>query len=70
MDILFQSDEIRSYELVRLKLALADFVITPAVEDVSWAAFSQGERCIHEGEKAAVLAKKRRKHIFKKLLFG
>lgn len=78
MDILFQADEIRSYELVRLKLALADFVISPAVEDISWAAFSQGKRCIQEGEKAAtealsrlkaVLAKKRRGHIFKKLFF-
>ena len=74
MDILFQSDEIRSHELVRLKLALADFTISPAVENISWAAFSRGRQCIQEGEKAArqvcadlksAIAKKRRRHILK-----
>lgn len=78
MDILFQSDEIRCHELVRMKLALADFVISPAVENLSWAAFSKGERCIRKGEKAAAavkgrlksaIARKRRSHVFKKLLF-
>ncbi len=78
MDILFQSDEIRSHELVRLELALADFTITPGVENISWASFSKGEECIQEGEKAAdkaksslksAIAKKRRGHILKKLFF-
>ncbi|MBU3934186.1 MAG: patatin-like phospholipase family protein [Candidatus Omnitrophica bacterium] len=78
MDILFQSDEIRSHELVRLKLKLADFVIQPGVGNISWAAFSKGEECIREGEKAAraalaglksAIAKKRRTYILKKL-FG
>ena len=78
MDILFQSDEIRCHELVRLKLKLADFVIEPRVENFSWAAFSKGEKCIQEGEKAAgevlarlksAIAKKRRAHIFKRLFF-
>ncbi len=76
MDILFQSDEIRSHELLRLKLQLANFVISPAVERISWAAFSKGEECIREGEKAAervlaalksALIRKRRIHILKKL---
>lgn len=79
MDILFQTDEIRSYELTRLKLKLADFVITPGVQRISWAAFSKGEECIYEGEKAAeeaitrlksAIAKKKRRHIFKRLFFA
>ncbi len=78
MDILFQSDEIRSHELVRLKLERADFVIYPGVENISWAAFSKGLECIREGEKAArkvlprlksAIAKKRRIHTLKKLFF-
>ena len=76
MDVLFQSDEIRSHELVRLQLKLADFVIRPQVQDFSWAAFSKGAECIQEGEKAAeealsrlksTLTKKRRTHILRKL---
>lgn len=79
MEILFQTDEIRSHELTRLKLKLADFVIHPWLEDISWAAFSQGERCIQQGERAAwgdlkrlkaALAKKRRAKIFKRLFFS
>lgn len=78
MDILFQTDEIRSHELVRLKLKLADFIIAPDVGDISWAAFSQGLRCIQEGEKAAELVvnklkvaidKKRKEHKWKKFFF-
>ena len=78
MDILFQSDEIRCHELIRLKLKLADFIIEPGVSDFSWAAFSKGEKCIQEGEKAArealdrlksVIAKKRRVHLLKKFFF-
>ncbi len=78
MDILFQSDEIKSHELVRLKLESADFVIRPSVEDISWAAFSKGEQCIQKGEEAArkltarlksAIAKKRRTHLLKRLFF-
>ena len=78
MDILFQSDEIRSHELVRLKLKLADFTITPQIQNISWAAFSKGEQCIQEGENAAeqslsslksVIAKKRTIYNLKKLFF-
>lgn len=78
MDILFQSDEIKSHELIRLKLEMADFVIHPWAESISWAAFSKGEQCIQEGEKAAqktltrlktAIAKKKRKHLLKKLFF-
>lgn len=78
MDILFQSDEIRSHELVRLKLKLADFVIQPEVENISWAAFSKARECIQKGEEAArraldslksIIAKKRRAYILKRLLF-
>jgi NTE family protein len=78
MDILFQSDEIRSRELIRLKLEMADFVIQPWIENISWAAFSKGEQCIREGEKATLgalnrlksaIAKKKRIHILKKLFF-
>ena len=78
MDILFQSDEIRSHELIRLKLKMADFVIQPWIENISWAAFSKGEQCIRAGEKATLkvlnrlksaIAKKKRIHILKKLFF-
>ncbi|MFC1631484.1 patatin-like phospholipase family protein [Candidatus Omnitrophota bacterium] len=78
MDILFQSDEIRSHELIRLKLAFADFVINPWLEDISWAAFSKGQTCIQQGEQAArqsikklkqALVKKRRMFFFKKIFF-
>lgn len=77
MDILFQSDEIRSHELVRLKLKMADFVIRPQVEDISWAAFSKAKECIAAGEKAArqvlprlklSLQKKKRYSVFKRFL--
>jgi len=53
----------------------ADFIVQPQIGDVSWAAFSQGLRCIQEGEKAAeesldklkkALLKKKRAHNFKK----
>jgi len=78
MDILFQSDEIRSHELIRLKLKLADFVISPEVGAISWAAFSKGQECIQKGEEATrkaiaslkrAIARKRRMHLFKKLFF-
>ncbi|MFH1046633.1 MAG: patatin-like phospholipase family protein [Candidatus Omnitrophota bacterium] len=78
MDILFQADEIRSYELNRLKLKMADFVITPLVDHISWAAFSKGAQCIKEGELAtqkiipqlkSALAKKARLHHLRKFFF-
>lgn len=78
MDILFQSDEIRSHELVRLKLKLADFVIHPPMENISWAAFSKARQCIQKGEQAArqiktrlksALAKKKIIHILKRVFF-
>ncbi|MBN3038111.1 MAG: patatin-like phospholipase family protein [Candidatus Omnitrophica bacterium] len=78
MDILFQADEIRSYELNRLKLKMADFIINPAVENISWASFSKGQQCIREGEIAArkilpnlkaTIIKRRALHSLKKLFF-
>ncbi|MBN2097100.1 MAG: patatin-like phospholipase family protein [Candidatus Omnitrophica bacterium] len=78
MDILFQSDEIRNHELMRLKLELADFVITPGVENVSWASFSRGRECIEEGERSAykavarlksALGKSKSAYFLKKLFF-
>jgi NTE family protein len=53
IDILFQTDKIRAYELNRMKLALADFVIRPGVQGINWAHFSRGGECAEEGEKAA-----------------
>ncbi|MFH1245361.1 MAG: patatin-like phospholipase family protein [Candidatus Omnitrophota bacterium] len=75
MDILFQADEIRSHELVRIKLKMADFIIQPKIEDISWAAFSQAKICIKAGETAArqvlpclksSLRKKRYYSVFKR----
>lgn len=78
MDILFQSDEIRCHELIRMKLQLADFVIRPRVENYSWAAFSKSQDCIQEGERAArqmenalktAIAKRKRVRLLKKCFF-
>jgi NTE family protein len=78
MDILFQSDEIKSHELVRLKLKMADFVISPDMGNLSWASFSKGLQCIQKGEEAAqqalgrlksAIAKTRKTSFFKKLFF-
>lgn len=78
MEIIFQSDLITQYELNRLKLREADFVINPDVSNISWAQFSASERCIENGYEAgekAVFALKtliseKRKSMEKKKGFG
>lgn len=76
IDIFFQSDTIRAYELNRLKLKECDFIIEPDVGDLSWAQFSEGKMCIRKGEEAALkivndikasIRKKRRSEWIKKL---
>lgn len=53
MEVIFQSDLITQYELNRVKLEKADFVIEPAVQQVSWAQFFLSEECINRGREAA-----------------
>jgi len=77
MNIMFQSDFIRSQELTRLKCLEADFVIRPQVKDVSWASFSRATECIKKGEETASalvedlrkeIARKRRRHFLKQFI--
>lgn len=56
LDIMFQADDIRAHELNQLKLASADIVIEPEVEDIRWAQFSRARECIKKGEEAARVA--------------
>lgn len=74
MEVIFQSDLITQYELNRVKLEKADFVIEPAVQQVSWAQFSLSEECIDRGREAAqkaipelkFLLEKKMKHLKRK----
>lgn len=78
MEIIFQSDLITQYELNRLKLKEADFIINPNVNDISWAQFSASERCIKNGQEAGekavfelkTLIDEKRKSMEKKKGFG
>lgn len=53
IDIVVQAENIKSYELNRVKLAAADIIIEPEVGHVSWAHFSKARECIRRGEIAA-----------------
>ncbi|MCM8812630.1 MAG: patatin-like phospholipase family protein [Candidatus Omnitrophica bacterium] len=53
LDILFQTDAIRARALNALILEEADFVISPDVASISWAAFSRARECVRAGERAA-----------------
>ncbi|MFH1857115.1 MAG: patatin-like phospholipase family protein [Candidatus Omnitrophota bacterium] len=77
MEVIFQSDLITQYELNRVKLLEADFVIRPEVRDISWAQFSASERCIEIGRKATekvvseiktLVQKKKRNSFLKKII--
>ncbi len=50
IDVFFRAQEIRKYHLNHLKLKNCDFVISPEVEQVNWADFSQGSFCIRKGQ--------------------
>lgn len=77
MEMIFQSDLITQYELNRLNLEKADFVIAPDVKQVSWGQFSLSEECINKGREAAqkvvseikFLLKEKRKHLKRKKSF-
>ncbi len=53
IDILFQTDAIRAYQLNQRELSSADFVIKPHLQEIHWSSFSKGEKCILQGEIAA-----------------
>ena len=76
MDILFQSDWIKSHYIHNLNLCYCDIVIKPNVLNLSWTSFSKGPFCIKQGELAAlreidkikeILVKRRRFYFIKKL---
>lgn len=50
IDIVVQAENIKSYELSRMKLTAADIVIEPEVGHISWAHFSKARECIRRGE--------------------
>lgn len=77
IDVLFQADAVKGYELNRMKLKLADFVIEPKMSHISWASFSKGRSCIKMGEKAALeavrdierlIARQRKRKVLRKVI--
>jgi NTE family protein len=76
LDVMFQSDWIKSRYLNKLDLRYCDSVIKPEIVSLSWSAFSQAKFCIQKGEAEALrniegvkcaLMKKKRFHFLKKL---
>jgi len=56
IDVLFQSDFITTHKLNQEMLKLADFVIEPPVNEISWSSFSKGTYCIEKGKEATIKA--------------
>jgi NTE family protein len=76
LDVMFQSEWIKSRYLNKLDLRYCDLVIKPEIVDLSWSAFSQGKFCIQRGELESLrniqeikqaLMKKKRFHLLKRL---
>jgi NTE family protein len=76
LDVMFQSDLIKTHFLNKINLSYCDWVIKPIITNVSWSAFSRGPFCLRQGELAALgeaekietaLNKKRRFYSLKKL---
>lgn len=53
LDVIRRSNAISRMVVNRLQAVEADIIVTPAVEDMSWADFSCVEECIRRGEEAA-----------------
>lgn len=77
LDIMFQSDRIKTHFLNKLNLKYCDWIIKPEISNVSWSAFSQGSFCLQQGESATLrdldkiksaLNKKKRLYSLKRLL--
>ena len=77
IDIVVQAENIKSFELSRIKLGAADIVIEPEVGHISWAHFSKARECIRRGEIATwnalpkikqLIEKTERKSLFGKIL--
>lgn len=66
LDMMFQVDMIRAYQLSEFVLNSADFVIYPKVGSISWANFSKASECILAGEKAMDKAKEEIKELIRK----
>ncbi|MFH1339120.1 MAG: patatin-like phospholipase family protein [Candidatus Omnitrophota bacterium] len=76
LDVMFQSDLIKTHFLNEINLKYCDWVIKPDITDISWSEFSRGPFCLRQGESAALkevdkiknaLNKKRRFYSLKKL---
>ncbi|MGD9015092.1 MAG: patatin-like phospholipase family protein [Candidatus Omnitrophota bacterium] len=76
LDVMFQSEWIKSRYLNKLDLRYCDLVIKPEIVDFSWSAFSQAKFCIQKGELETLkkiqeikqaLIKKKRFHFLKKI---
>ncbi len=80
IDIVVQAENIKSYELSKMKLAPADLIIEPEVGHISWAHFSKARECIRRGSVATwnaipklklLMAEQKRKNFLGKILpFG
>jgi NTE family protein len=77
LDVMFQADWIKSYQLNKQDLKYCDWVIKPDIVNFNWSAFSKGPFCIHQGELAALrdineikraLNRKRRFYFIKRFL--
>lgn len=73
VDIIFQTDQIQRHHLNILTLSNADFIISPKVEDKSWADFAKAQDCIQEGikitERLLPQLKKKISHTALKMVF-
>lgn len=76
LDVMFQSDLIKSHFLNKINLEYCDWVIKPEIAGINWSEFSRGPFCLRQGESAALqevdkiksdLNKKRRFYSLKKL---
>lgn len=80
IDIVVQAENIKSYELNKMKIFTADLIIEPDVGHISWAHFSKARECIRRGAVATwnaipklklLMSQQERKSFFGKILpFG
>lgn len=77
IDIVVQAENIKAYELSKMKISPADIIIEPEVGHISWAHFSKAQECIRRGEIATwnvlprlkvLIAQLERKKFFGKIL--
>ncbi|MBI1883603.1 MAG: patatin-like phospholipase family protein [Chlamydiae bacterium] len=77
IDIVVQAENIKAYELSKMKINPADIIIEPDVGHISWAHFSKARECIRRGEIATwsalpklklLISQLERKKFFGKIL--